>query len=240
MKFITNDKIFITYFVILGLTALAGAALAFYAYQCPSFAANLREIPTWIGTFFGALIAIIGAFIVAAWRHDKEAKEKRENLATLIGNENNFFMTNARLTFIQIIETAKSDGDNFVNILSEGKKIFTTEQEKSIKIMLPVVFENEIDAIYRKDISIFPPDIMNYIIFYFEHARHLRRLIKNISQKDKIITNDVIKIYDMIIDTTSVFIDSQKSLQILSPTLLIAETNLTKYEAFIDQLKPKD
>ena len=236
MKLITKNRIFVTYFVILGLTALAGAALAFHAYQCPSFAAKLREIPTWIGTFFGALIAIIGAFIVAAWRHDKENKEKIENLATLMGNENNYFMTNLKLTSDAIFNYADKSIDSHIYNLSAGNIIFNDEQKFKINRILPIIYNNDIELIYRKDISIFSPETMNNIIHFFEHVKHLKKLLKELDLQSDETRIELIRFFEIITETELIFKTTQESLKILSTTLPITETHFEKHRTSIERL----
>tara|TARA_E500000305_G_C3902410_1_gene179372 strand:+ start:254 stop:616 length:363 start_codon:yes stop_codon:yes gene_type:complete len=95
MKYVRILRFAIWTYLTVALLCLAAifACLAF-----PWVSVFLSRIPTPIAGLFGAAFAVSGGFLVATWRYEEEKKDKVKNLCTLLGNENNYFISN--LTYI--------------------------------------------------------------------------------------------------------------------------------------------
>ncbi len=148
-------------------------AIAIESYQNPVFSLAVSRVPTWIGAYFGTIFAVVGAFLIAAWKHDKEKKEEVKNLAHVLAHEATAYMSKASI-FIELSITRIIDKDFIID---------RTTAENLISTHI-LYLKTDIPTEYRGKIRIFDDDTLDRTIKYLQFMKSVNNYFYSFQKKE--------------------------------------------------------
>tara|TARA_E500000318_G_scaffold6422_1_gene6180 strand:- start:409 stop:1131 length:723 start_codon:yes stop_codon:yes gene_type:complete len=152
----------LAYSAVIGSFLTVSLAAGIWSMIDPCISEILGRFPTPVAGLLGATLAVIGGFLVSAWRHEQEKKETVENLAHILAHEVTIY-TKASIEFVK----------NSLKYIKDSNQKIDTDASKEIVKIHKEFYLSDINKTYRKEISIFDETTLIYVIRYFNFINRM-------------------------------------------------------------------